>query len=479
MEKNEIHKLSWFSSVLKHGKWYIFSSFIAKGFNILVLRVYTSYLSPSEFGILETLNSIAQLLPFLISLSLDAAFARFYHDYKNNDKKLNDLFSTIYLFILGFGMLIIILFITSSQLWLNDFLEIPFFPHILIAFVPPLFFQLGSLGLSFLRQSLKSKTTTIVEISSIIVNISVAIPLLIFADFGILAKLFGNFAMSLGLFLFYTIFFIKNGMLSLNFDKQILIDSLHYSIPLLPIVAGSWISGFSDRLVIANYQNLESVGLYSIGFTLGKLLYVFQDAITQVIGPISMSGLIHDKENTTSKIADASLKLWVLLLFFNLGMYLFAKELVMIFAGKTFEDSSLVIPIIGFTYVLGCQQRIFSTVLMFHKKNWIISIGGIMQAVLNLCLNIYFVPIYGYIMAALTSVFSVLLYSIWIIYWVLRLENFDIKVVSYFKPFFILVVFQFLYYCSPVENFFVKLLIYMLSGITLYLFIGRKLNLRY
>ena len=82
-------------------------------------------------------------------------------------------------------------------------------------------------------------------------------------------------------------------------------------------------------------------------------------------------------------------------------------------------------------------------------------------------------------MAALTSVFSVLLYSIWIIYWVLRLENFDIKVVSYFKPFFILVVFQFLYYCSPVENFFLKLLIYMLSGITLYLFIGRKFNLRY
>ena len=115
-------------------------------------------------------------------------------------------------------------------------------------------------------------------------------------------------------------------MLSLNFDKQILIDSLHYSIPLLPIVAGSWISGFSDRLVIANYQNLESVGLYSIGFTLGKLLYVFQDAITQVIGPISMSGLIHDKENTTSKIADASLKLWVLLLFFNLGMYLFLQK---------------------------------------------------------------------------------------------------------------------------------------------------------
>ena len=62
----------------------------------------------------------------------------------------------------------------------------------------------------------------------------------------------------------------------------------------------------------------------------------------------------------------------------------------MIFAGKTFEGSSLVIPIIGFTYVLGCQQN-FSTVLMFHKKNWIISIGGIMQAVLNLCLNIYFV----------------------------------------------------------------------------------------
>ena len=199
-------------------------------------------------------------------------------------------------------------------------------------------------------------------------------------------------------------------MLSLNFDKQILIDSLHYSIPLLPIVAGSWISGFSDRLVIANYQNLESVGLYSIGFTLGKLLYVFQDAITQVIGPISMSGLIHDKENTTSKIADASLKLWVLLLFFNLGMYLFAKRASNDICWKTFEDSSLVI--LQLVYICSwLSAKNFFNSFDVSQEKLIIFIGGIMQAVLNLCLNIYFVPIYGYIMAALTSVFSVLLYS--------------------------------------------------------------------
>ena len=117
--------------------------------------------------------------------------------------------------------------------------------------------------------------------------------------------------------------------------------------------------------VIAKYINLESVGLYAVGFMIGKLLYVLQDAITQVISPISMSGLIHDRENTKSKIAYSSLLLWVIMLYLNFGMYLFSKELIWIFADQSYSEAHIIIPIIGLFYVFGSQQRIFAVIISF------------------------------------------------------------------------------------------------------------------
>ena len=225
----------------------------------------------------------------------------------------------------------------------------------------------------FLRQSLLSKNTTLVEIGSVLINVSIAIPLLVLWDFGVLAKLWGSFIAAIGLFLFYFIFFIKKGLLSFSFNVSMLKESLLYSIPLFPIVIGSWIAGLSDRLVIANYSSLDAVGLYSVGFTIGKLMYIFQDAITQVTGPITMSGLIADKEATKAKIAQVSFYIWSVMLYINVGMFLFSDELISIFAGTAYREAQIVIPIVAFSYVFGSQQRIFSTIIAFHKKNWVIS----------------------------------------------------------------------------------------------------------
>ena len=467
-KKLDIHEKNWASTIFTHGKWYMLSSLLSKGINIFVLRIYTEYLTPSDYGILDTLNAIALLLPFFISLYLDSAFSRFFHEYKHVQEKLKQLFSTIFIFVSVFGSLVVILFLVSSRFWVSDLLSIPIYPYIFLAFIPPLFNQLGNLGLIFLRQSLLSKHTTVVEITSVLINITVALPLLIWADYGILAKLWGNFAAALSLFLFYTIFFFRNGLLRLTFNISMLKESLAFSIPLFPVFAGAWIAGVSDRLVIASYSSLEAVGVYSIGFTIGKLMYVFQDAITQVTGPITMSGLIADREATKIKIAQTSFYLWVVMLFINFGMFLFSKELIAIFADTAYREAQMIIPIIAFSYVLGSQQRIFATVIAFHKKNWVISSGGIIQAATNLGLNIIFVPRYGYVAAAYTTVITLFFYSSWLYFWSQRIEPIEYQIPKYIYITIILftILFGLLYF--PIASLNFRVGIILILGFVLY-----------
>lgn len=472
MNKNQnIHKKNWASTIFTHGKWYMLSSLLSKGINIFVLRVYTEYLTPSDYGILDTLNTIALLLPFFISLYLDSAFGRFFHEYKHDKEKLKQLFSTIFLFVSVFGSLVVFLALISARFWVTDLLSIPTYPYLLLAFIPPLFNQLGNLGLIFLRQSLLSKHTTIVEVSSVLINISIALPLLIWADFGILAKLWGNFAMALALFFFYTFFFMRKGLLRLTFNKSMLKESLIFSVPLFPVFAGAWIAGLSDRLVIANYSSLEAVGLYSVGFTIGKLMYVFQDAITQVTGPITMSGLIADKEATKTKIAQVSFYIWSVMLYINFVMFLFADELISIFADVAYNEAKIIIPIVALSYVLGSQQRILATIISYHKKNWVISSGGIIQAVTNLGFNIIFVPIYGYISAAYSTFITVLIYTIWLYYWSQRYESINFFLSKYITIATIIFIFLLGVLYFPIQLFIFRLVLILVLGIIILLMI--------
>lgn len=88
MNSDAIHKGSWLRTIFRYGKWYLLSSLFTKGIGVILLPLYTNNLSTTEYGTLQTLNSIAALLPIILSCSLDSAFGRFFHDYKY-DKNLN------------------------------------------------------------------------------------------------------------------------------------------------------------------------------------------------------------------------------------------------------------------------------------------------------------------------------------------------------------------------------------------------------
>ena len=55
---------------------------LQKGLSFFLLPLYTSFLSPSDYGILGVVTSISSLLAVFITMGLDADAARYY--YKNN-----------------------------------------------------------------------------------------------------------------------------------------------------------------------------------------------------------------------------------------------------------------------------------------------------------------------------------------------------------------------------------------------------------
>ncbi len=416
MRDIEIHKQSWKKLIFSRGKWYIFSSLFTKGMSILLLPVYTRYLSPADFGMLNILNSIGQFLPIIISLYIDSAFGRYFHEDKVDHQRLRKLFSTTYWFVAVYGGFIVVISLIAAPLWVGGIAQIPF-PYLFLTFIPALLMQLGQLGTVYLRQSLNSRRSTLLEVGTALLSIAITLPLLILMDMGVMAKLVGSMVAAVFLLAYYGKYFYSKNLLGFEWDLQVLRRSLVYSLPLLPSVAGGWISGMSDRLILAKYANVEAVGIYSLAASLATILYVLQDAVTQVTGPVSMSGLIHDRKATLDKIARLSLVLWATMLFADFGLVLFSQEIIAVLATKAYAGAAVLIGICAFAYVISPQYRLFIDILSYHKKMWIVTTAGLLSALLSVALNIAFIPQFGYFATAWSFVLSTAVTTGWIVCW--------------------------------------------------------------
>ena len=239
MNSDAIHKGSWLRTIFRYGKWYLLSSLFTKGIGVILLPLYTNNLSTTEYGTLQTLNSIAALLPIILSCSLDSAFGRFFHDYKYDKNKLQKLFSSIYCFVLLYGSFILIIAFSTSSLWCADLLNIPMFPYVYLSFATALLNQLAVLGRTFLEQSLETKAITLLDFVFAFINASVSIFLLLYLQYGIKSILIGALCASLFLHIYYYIYFRKKKILNFSISFSILKVALVYSVPLMPSVAST------------------------------------------------------------------------------------------------------------------------------------------------------------------------------------------------------------------------------------------------
>lgn len=425
MNSSSIHRGSWLRTIFQYGKWYLLSSFLTKGVGVILLPIYTANLSTTEFGTLQTLNSIAALLPIILSCSLDSAFGRFFHNCKYDKNKLQNLYSSIYWFVLLYGSFILLIAFSTSSLWCNDILNIPVFPYVYLSFIPALLNQLAALGRTFLEQSLETRTITLLDFNSALINASVSIVLLLSFQYGIKSILIGALCSSLFLQVYYLRYFRKKQLLAFSIKFSVLKETLVYSIPLMPVVASTWIASVSDRLVIAKYVDLSSVAMYSFAFQISSMVYIIGDAVTRVISPVIMSGLVYEKEDTHLKMRSSSLFIWGVMLVFVYGLFLFSKELVTMLGNSEYKSTIFFIPILSFSYVLGMQQRFPSQVLSYHKKTWLLSAGAIIMALSNLTLNLMFVPLWGYTAAIFNCIIANLINLLWSLFWAYRYEAFS------------------------------------------------------
>src|SRR6266542_6807814 len=74
--------------LFRHSAIYGLGSIVARILAVLLLPLYTRYLSPSDYGLIETLVALSAVLTALVAQAMKSAFFRFYFDSAEPERRL-------------------------------------------------------------------------------------------------------------------------------------------------------------------------------------------------------------------------------------------------------------------------------------------------------------------------------------------------------------------------------------------------------
>lgn len=181
------------------------------------------------------------------------------------------------------------------------------------------------------------------------------------------------------------------------------------AIPMLPHYLSGIILNHGDRIVIAKLVGNTAVALYGVAYSIGWLVQIFIRAINSALTPWIYGRL---KTSDIKEIQTKSRSVLVFIFILSVGLMLISPEVVYVFGSSKYVDAINVIPPVAGSVFFVFLYGFLSFPEFYYEKTSFLMVSSVVAAVLNIILNILFVPIYGYIAAAYTTLACYVLYSL-------------------------------------------------------------------
>ena len=380
------------SIVIKSGIWYTISNFLLKGFDFLTIPVFSRLLTSEEFGNYNNFVSWVQLIIIIATLSLHTSLLSAQYDFKSD---LNNYMST--LLIIGTANAAIICLLVGLcpeffEKLLSMNVRLIFF-IMLYAAVRPAF----DMYQQYERLFYLYKNSVILMIVSTISTLILSFVLVIVMKDKFIGRVIGAHLVFIiiGVFL-YIRFIIKGHEFKIEYIKY----GLKICLPYVPHLLAMTVLSSTDKIMIQKICGSTDTAFYSLAYTCALAISVIWTSLNSAFAPW-LGEKLHDKQYKAIK--DTSKQLVLIFSIPTIIIIIFSPELLYILGGHEYMSAKFVMPPI----LLGCLfQLLYSmyvNIEQFCKKTVGMAIASVCAALINIGLNLFFIPIYGYVAAAYTT----------------------------------------------------------------------------
>lgn len=382
---------------LKSGIWYTAANFLVKSIGIITTPIFTRILTHAEFGLFNNFVSWLSILTIIVTLNLDSTFISARYDYEDKFDEyilsvlsLSSLSAIISALILNATFVYFQHSFGLSRYYLNCML-------MYLLFLPAInMFQARERY--YFRYKVSVALSLLVSISTALLSVL----LVIYMSDSLQGRILGAIIPTIVVGFVIYLIIVKYG-------KKIKIEYWKYAIPIcipfIPHLLSLTVLNSVDRIMITDICGAEDNALYSLAYTCGSLITILVTSMNSAFAPW-LGQKLHDKEY--ADIRGFTKKYVVFFLMLTLLIMLFTPEVLLILGGKSYMPAIYVMPPVACGCAFQFLYTLFVNVEQFSRKTVGMAIASISAALLNYILNLQFIPRFGYIAAAYTTLIGFL-----------------------------------------------------------------------
>jgi O-antigen/teichoic acid export membrane protein len=389
--------------LFRHGSVYLIGAVSSQLIGFFLIPLYTHYLTPADYGILEILERGLAVLGILGGLGLARAVVRYYFEQTDDDYRRRVLATaslTVLASSLGLAAVVValspwlsvVLLKTSSYAYLVTLTAIGIGLEVACA-VP----------MAAMRAREQSTAFITFSLIRLLMGVGLNIWFLAGLHLGLVGILYSSVIVNLvtGAVMF-GLLLRESG---LRFDRAVQRDMLRFGAPVAPGGIPMLALHYGDRFILQRLASNAAVGIYSLGYRFGSVLgtlinnpfgLVWDPYMYKVAGRPS-AGRIYGRVLTYHQVITMAGALCLTLL---------APDLIRLMADRKFWAASELVGPVAFGYaVYGAYNVTFSGIVITKRTGWLPLLSTV-AALVNIGANFLLIPRYGAMGAAFATLIS-------------------------------------------------------------------------
>lgn len=193
------------------------------------------------------------------------------------------------------------------------------------------------------------------------------------------------------------------------FDSGYWKFALRFNIPLLIYYFSQMIFNQSDRIMISHMVGIGSAAKYGVAYNLAMIMTFVLSAINGSYVPWFYGKIKENKQEENQKVSVMIASLLALMILFVIW---YSPEIITIMAGAQYAEAIYVVAPVAMSLLLLFYVQLFINVEFYYEEKKLLVWSSIGSALVNVMLNYILIPIFGFVAAGYTTLFSYIIFVI-------------------------------------------------------------------
>lgn len=408
-------------SLIKDSAIYAVGTLAGQIIGFVMMPIYTRVLTPADYGVVETVMRIVDVINLFLAMGVVEAFLRHYYLAKDETERYR-LISSVF----TFNLLVVVFggiaaFFFAPQLSYIAFGHERYARYVLFWLFAMLMNNLMELPLALWRAEKKPWRFTGISVARLSTQLMTNIVLVVWLRWGVWGVVMSTFLNSL--------FWSAALAVAVRTRYGVLIDMgwmrsiWRYGLPLVPASVSQFLLHYSDRFFLTRYATETELGLYSLAYRFGMLVSLAMRVVLTAWYPWVFSAAQGDRAESIMQIRRASAVILLALSVIASGVILFMEPVLHVMSAPQFWQASRYIPVLAMGTWFFAAHIPWSAGARLVSQTHGIAKAHVLTAALCLAGYALFIPRYTAWGAAWVTLFAFILLSLSCLWWSERAQR--------------------------------------------------------